>query len=223
MVKIGFFASLEVLLRQLSLLLLLHLVASFGAACLAAFGIVVRLRMAIMMLGLGMGAACSVLIGQNMSAGFTERAVQSGKEALKYYEFIVMPAAVLFLIFSPHIIGAFNSYPDVVRIGSNFLRFIAVTLPFLAVTLVLGRGITGAGDTIAPAVMTGIAHLGLRIPVAYLLALTVGLGTTGIWIGINASDICQGLAMIWYFNRGHWQKRYHTHRTILEQESFIAA
>jgi putative MATE family efflux protein len=222
MVKIGFFASFEVLLRQLSLLLLLRLIASFGASALASFGIAIRLRMSIMMLGLGMGAACSVLIGHNMGAGLPERASRSGKETLKYYEFIVFPVAVLFFIFSPHIIGIFNSHPDVVIIGSSLLRFIAVTLPFLAVALILGRGITGAGDTIAPAVMTGVAQLGLRIPVAYVLALILNLGTNGIWIGINVSDICQGLAMMWYFKRGYWQKRYHKHRAILEEGNFAA-
>ena len=157
-----------------------------------------------------------------MGAGFPQRAAQSGKETLKYYEFIVLPVAVLFFIFSPHIIRVFNDFPDVVRIGTSFLRFIAVTLPFLAIALIFGRGVTGAGDTIGPAVMTGIAQLGLRIPVAYILALVVGLGTNGIWLGINASDMCQGLAMLWYFKRGYWQKRYYKNRTILEGEMLIA-
>ena len=223
MVKIGFFASFEILLRQLSLLMLLRLIGSFGAACLAAFGIAIRLRMAVMMLGLGMGSACSVLIGQNMGANYPDRAMQAGKEALKYYELIVIPIAVVFFIFSPDIIRIFSSYPDVIKVGSSFLRFIAVTLPFLALALILGRGITGAGDTIAPAAMTGVVQLGVRIPLAYVLALVFGLGTNGIWLGINVSDICQGLAMLWYFKRGYWQKRYYKHRAVLEQETLIGA
>lgn len=221
MVKVGFFASFEVLLRQVSLLLLLRLVTSFGMACLAAYGIAIRLRMAVMMLGFGMGTACSVLIGQNMGAGHPDRATQSGWKALKYYELIIVPFAVLFFIFSPQIIGLFNNDPEVLKIGSNFLRFIAVTLPFLASALILGRGVSGAGDTVAPAAMTGIAQLGLRIPLAYALVLIFGLGNNGIWFGINASDICQGLAMMWYFRTASWQKRYHQHRAILERESFI--
>ncbi|MBD3426585.1 MAG: MATE family efflux transporter [Candidatus Omnitrophica bacterium] len=219
MVKIGFFASFEIFLRQLSLLLLLRLVTSFGAACLAAFGIVVRLRMAVMMLGFGMGSACAVLIGQNMGADRPERATQAGWEALRYYELIVLPIAALFFIFSPNLIGLFSGYPEVIGIGSSFLRFIAVTFPFLALALILGRGVTGAGDTIAPAAMAGVVQLGLRIPAAYLLALVLGLGTNGIWLGINLSDICQGLVMLWYFKSGNWQKRYHEHRAILEQEN----
>ena len=222
MVKIGFFASFEVLLRQLSLLLLVNLVASYGTATLAAFGIALRLRMVIMMVGFGMGIATSVLIGQNLGAGQPERAMQSGKDTLKYYELIVLPAAVLFFIFSPQIIGVFNNHIEVVRIGTSLLRFIAVTLPFLASTLIFGRGLSGAGDTIAPAVMTGIIQLGLRIPVAYILALAVGLGTNGIWLGINVSDVFQGVAMFWYFRKGLWQKRYQKHREVLEQAVPIA-
>ena len=71
--------------------------------------------------------------------------------------------AVLFFIFSPHIISFFNDFPEVVAVGSSFLKFIAVTLPFLAISLIFGRGVTGAGDTIAPATFTGITQLGLRI------------------------------------------------------------
>lgn len=223
MLKIGFFASFEVLLRQLSLLLLLRLVTSFGAIALAAYGIAIRLRMSVMMLGFGMGSACSIVIGQNLGASRPDRARQSGQKALKYYEFIVIPLAVLFFIFSPQIIGVFNNHPEVIKIGSSFLRFIAITLPFLASALILSIGIRGAGDTIAPAVMTGVVHLGVRIPVAYIMALAFGLGTNGIWLGINASDICQGLAMLYYFERGYWQRRYHKHRAILEQGNLIAA
>ena len=221
MIKIGFFASFEVLMRQLSLLLLLRLVTSFGAACLAAYGIAIRLRMSVMMIGFGMAAASSVLIGQNMGAGHPDRATQAGWKTLKYYEFIVAPIAVLFFIFSPQIIGIFNNNHEVIKMGSDFLRFTAVTLPFLASALILGRGISGAGDTFAPAVMTGIAQLGLRIPIAYALVLLFGLGNNGIWLGINASDVCQGLAMIWYFKQGFWQKRYYKHRAVLEDENVL--
>ena len=220
-VSIGFFASFEILLRQISFLFLLRFIAVFGAVGLAAYGIVLRLRMAVIMLGMGMGSACGVLIGQNMGGGFSKRAVKSGWVALRYYELIILPLAVIFFVFAPHIIGFFNSHFEVVKIGSNFLRLMAITLPFLASALVLGRGISGAGDTVAPAVMTGISQLGLRIPSAYIMAFIFGLGIKGIWLGINISDISQGIAMLWYFKGGFWQKRYYKHRSILEGENAV--
>ena len=214
-IRIGFFASLEILLRQLSLLLLLRLINYFGITCLAAYGIAIRLRMSVMMLGFGMGIASSVLIGQNMGAGQPKRAAQLGWKTLKYYEFIVIPIAVIFFIFSPQIIGLFSNNNNVVKLGSDFLRFIALTLPFLASSIILGKGMSGAGDTIAPAAMTGISQLGLRIPVAYALVIIFKMGNNGIWLGINASDIFQALVMTWYFKRGFWKKRYRRHRSVL--------
>ncbi len=221
MLKIGFFASFEVLLRQFSLLMLLRLITSFGAASVAAYGIAIRFRMAVMMIGFGMGVASSVLIGQNMGAGKPARAAQSGWAALKYYEFMIAPIAIIFFIFSPQIIGAFSNNPEVLKIGTDFLRYIAVTMPFLAAALILGRGMSGAGDTRAPAIMTGVIQLGIRVPLAYALVFLFGFGINGVWLGINVSDIFQGLTMIWYFRKGSWKNRYHEHRSILEQETSI--
>jgi putative MATE family efflux protein len=222
-IRIGVFASIEVLLRQVSLLFLMHLVASFGEVAIAAFGIVTHLRMAIMMLGLGMGIACSVMIGQNMGAGHPKRAEQAGIMTLKYYEYMVLPVAIVFFVFAKGIVGAFTNQPEVIQIGSSFLRFIAVTLPFLASALILGRGIAGAGDTLAPAVMTGIFQLVFRIAVAYVMAIIVNLGTNGLWLGINASDICQGIVMFWYFKRGYWKKRYYREHSADEDANMLIA
>jgi Na+-driven multidrug efflux pump len=173
--------------------------------------------MAIMMVGFSMGTAASVLIGQNMGASLPDRAMKSGWRTLKYYEFIVAPVALIFLVFPYQIVGIFNNDAQVLKVGAEFLRFIAVTLPFLASGLILARGIMGAGDTVAPAVIAGVNQLALRIAVAYGLVYIFGMGTNGIWLGVNASDILQGLIMIWYFRKGFWKKRYHAHRSVLEQ------
>jgi putative MATE family efflux protein len=222
-VRIGFFSSLEVLLRQVSLLLLIRFISSFGVAALAAYGIVIRLRMVIMMLGFGMAGAAGTLIGQNMGAGLPERAVKSGWKALKYYEIIIFPIALLFFIFPGRIVSVFSNHPEVILTGSVFLRFMSVTFCFLAASIVMGRGINGAGDTLAPAVLTGVTQLGLRIPLAYFLAFIVNWGINGIWVGINISDIFQGLLMIWYFKKGYWKDCYKRHRAVLEQENIIIA
>ena len=221
LVKIGFFASLEIFLRQLSLLFLIWLVTSFGTVCLAAYGIVIRLRMVVMMIGFGMGTTAAVLIGQNMGAGRTKRAQYSGYNALQYYELIVLPFVFLFLIFSPQIINIFSHNAEVLKVGTTFLRFIAVTLPFLAPAIILSRGIAGAGDTFASAVTAAITQLGLRVPLAYILVILLKFGSNGIWLAINVSDVAGGLAMIWYFKKGFWQKKYYHHRAILDAENLI--
>ncbi|HEC87874.1 MAG TPA: hypothetical protein ENI52_01000 [Thermoplasmata archaeon] len=61
----------------------------------------------------------------------------------------------------------------------------------------------------------------VRIPLAYILALALGIGATGIWLGINASDISQGILMIFVFQMGHWKTAHAKHREKLEGKDYI--
>ncbi|MCF7894942.1 MAG: MATE family efflux transporter [Candidatus Omnitrophica bacterium] len=219
MVKIGFFSSLEVLMRQISLLFLIKIISLFGTAVLAAYGIVVRLRLFIIMFGISIGIATSILIGQNMGSNKPKRAHQAGWQAVKYYQMLVVPIAIIFFVFAAQIIAIFTKDKEIINSASIFLRFISISLPFLTPALVLGKGITGAGDTIGPATMTGIFQLLWRIPVAYILANLFALKVIGVYIAVSSSDLLHGLTMGIYFQKGSWQKRYHKHRKILDAEN----
>ncbi|MCF7873589.1 MAG: MATE family efflux transporter [Candidatus Omnitrophica bacterium] len=219
MVKIGFFSSLEVLMRQISLLFLIKIISLFGTLALAAYGIVVRLRLFIIMFGISTGIAASILIGQNMGSNQPKRAHQAGWQAVKYYQMLVVPIAVLFFIFSSQIIAIFTNDSEIISSASIFLKFISVSLPFLTPALVLGKGVTGAGDTIGPATMTGIFQLLWRIPVAYILANVFALKVIGVYLAISTSDLLHGITMGIYFQKGNWQKRYHRHKKILDKEN----
>lgn len=221
-ISIGSFSSLQVFIREVSFLFLMRLVASFGAVTLAAYGIGARLRMVIMVPGLGFANSASVLVGQNMGAKQPERATESTWRTVLYYEFIAIPLATIFIIFAPQLVAIFAKQPEVIRIGTSFLRYLGVTFPFLALSLVLGQAMNGAGDTAAPTIINAIAQLGVRIPLAYIFALVVGMGSSGIWLGINASDIAQGLGMVFLFKSGHWKKVYAKHREKLEQQPIRA-
>jgi putative MATE family efflux protein len=217
-ISIGSFSSLQVFIREVSFLFLMRLVASFGAITLAAYGIGARLRMVIMVPGLGFANSASVLLGQNMGAKQPERATESTWRTVLYYESIAISVATIFFIFAPQLVTIFAKQPEVIRIGTSFLRYLGVTFPFLALSLVLGQAMNGAGDTAAPTIINAIAQLGVRIPLAYIFALVVGMGSSGIWLGINASDIAQGLGMVFLFKSGHWKKVYAKHREKLEQQ-----
>jgi len=219
-VKIGIFASLQVLLREISFLFLIRLVAFFGATTLAAYGIGSRLRMFAMMPGFGLANAGAIMVGQNMGAGSPERAKVSGWEVVKAYETIALPLSFLFILFASFLISIFSQQVEVVHIGKNFLIFLSATFPCVAVSIVLGRSMNGAGDTFAPAIITGIAKLLFCIPLAYLLSLFFHLNQNGIWLGMSISDVFQSLLFIWYFKKGLWQKRYYEHRESLEKDIF---
>ncbi len=222
-IGIGFFATLQVFIREISFLFLMRLVTSFGAVTLAAYGIGSRIRTFIMVPGSGFAGAAAVLVGQNLGAKNPQRAEKSAWCAIKYYEIMLIPVVIIFLLFAPALVGFFNSHREVVVIGSSFLRYLAVTFPFLAFSLVFSQAMNGAGDTKTPTIISTIGQLVFRIPFAYFCARVLGMGYKGIWLGINASDIAQGVGMTLVFRSGHWKKVFVKHRKKLKDDDTLIA
>lgn len=204
-IKIGFFGSLQVLVRNISMLILLRIVAIYGTFTIAAYGICMRLRLAAMMPGFGFAQASAILVGQNLGANKPGRAAQSAWTTTGLYEILMGIFAILLLIFAPSIIKIFNTNPEVVRVGIQFLRILSLTLVFIALSLVIGRSFNGAGDTLSPMLITGFSLLLFRIPLAILLAKM--WGTPGIWFGIAISDVVQGGIMSGWFIKGKWKEK----------------
>jgi len=75
----------------------------------------------------------------------------------------------------------------------------------MALSIVLGRAMNGAGDTFSPMNITAVSFLGFRLPLAYVFAQVLKLATTGIWAGIAVSNVVQGSAMAWWFKKGKWK------------------
>jgi putative MATE family efflux protein len=218
-VSIGAFGSLQVLVREISLLLLMRLITSFGDVTLAAYGIGNRLRQVIMVPGQGFAAAAAVLVGQNLGAGKPDRAARCAWRTVAYYECFAVPMSAILIALAPQLVAIFNNHPDVIRIGASFIRYLGVTFPFIVVSLVLSQAMNGAGDSRTATIINAIGQLAFRIPVAYLFARNLGLGPAGIWLGINSSDIVQGVGMAFAFQTGHWQKVYAGHKEALERSA----
>jgi len=204
-IRIGLFASIQAILRNISLIVIARIVASFGTFAIAAYGIGMRVRMVVMMPGFGLAAATAVLVGQNLGAKNPRRAEKSGLFSCLYYGLFMILAGGLFFGFAHPIVSAFNSQPDVVRIGGNYLHILTLSFVFLGTSIVLSRAMNGAGDTISPMVITGFTLLILRIPLCLLLSYS--LETTGIWAGLALSDLANGLITFGWFQQGRWKRR----------------
>lgn len=207
-VKIGFFSSMEMLIRSASALILLRIVAPFGTAALAAYGVGIRLRMTVMMPGIGLGYASGILVGQSLGADRPGRARRTTWFSLMIYEMLLIPIIGLFLIFPRRIVGFFNQDPQVLLIGEKFLVFIAISLLFIAFTVVLGKSLNGAGDTRGPMIITALSLIALCLPLAY--AGSRAWGIEGVWAAILIASVVQGLMVTAWFERGKWmdQKRF---------------
>jgi len=204
-VKIGIFASIQGILRSTSGIILMPIVATYGTSAVAAFGINMRLQMVVMMPAFGLATAASTLVGQNLGANESKRAERTAWITAALGFAIMTFFAIVYIIFSRSIISFFSTHPEVVKTGVNYMRIVAGTYGFIGLSIIIGRAFSGAGDTIPPMITTAIGFIGIRVSLALLLSAKIGL--PGIWYGIAASTVIQGLIVSLWFNAGRWKSK----------------
>jgi len=204
MSKIGIFSSGQMLMRNLSAIALIWIVAGFGTVALAAYGIGIRLRMAVMMPGMGFGNAAATLVGQNVGALKPRRAEHAGWIVTAMYSLIALLMTAIFCAFARPLIAVFNADSQVVAVGASFLRWFSPTFLFIAFSIVLGRAMNGAGDTFWPMMITAVSMLALRIPLAW--GLSIIWSENGIWAALAVGNVVQGLLFVAAFRWGRWKR-----------------
>lgn len=200
--RIGFFSSIEMLLRSVAMIALLRFVAVYGTAALAAYGIGTRVRAIVLMPGIGLGYSSGILVGQNLGAGLPKRAHRTAWSAWGIYQAILIPLVALFLIFAREAVGVFNRDPEVLKQGALLIRYLAVSYFFLSLILVFGKSLNGAGDTAGPMAITGFSLLLMISFLAWPPSARWGL--EGIWKAILGGTALNGLLMAWWFQRRRW-------------------
>ena len=68
------------------------------------------------------------------------------------------------------------------------------------------QAFNGAGDTKTPAIINVVVLWLIEIPLAYLLAMPLGFGPTGIFIAIAFCHSLHALISWWLFRKGTWKR-----------------
>jgi len=204
---IGVPAGLQAITRPLTGMMMFGIVTGFGTAATAAFGIGLRvLQLMYIYLG-GLASSGQTLVGQSLGQKKPELALKVSHRVLWiafFLQLAVMP--VLFLLASP-LIRVFNSDPDVVRYGTEYLRVLAPLLIVLGLTTGWESAQRGAGDTKPPMVAAIVSNWLIKIPAALLFARVLRLGVIGVWLGIGASIVIEAAILAVGYYRRRWLRK----------------
>jgi Na+-driven multidrug efflux pump len=170
----------------------------------AAYGVSLQISALGIHLLVGIGLGMSALIGHNLGARKLERARQTANQALMLAIGIMLFLGVLTFIFARFIITRFFDDPAIVGYGITILRVSAISLPFLAIHIMIENVYTGAGEN-RPAMFFNIIHAwALEIPAVYITTQILGLSEVAVWWSITGATILSGTAYYLYFRRGGW-------------------
>ena len=207
LLAIGTPAGLQGITRPVTATLMFALVARYGTAALAGFGIGMRALEVMYVYLAGLGSAGEALVGQSLGRGDPSLAVRVVRRINVIGSALQLGTMPLIFVFAGSVIALFNSDPEVVRQGAVYLRFVAPTLVVLGLVTGWGSAQRGAGATTVPMVAALVSNWLIKLPLALVLAGTAGLGLAGVWLGIGASIVVEaGILGIGYF-RGGWKHK----------------
>ncbi len=165
-----------------------------------------RVEAIIFLPAFALNMAASVLVGQNLGAEKADRAVRVGWEIAMVGVVLLSSIALVIFIWAEYLASILAKEPAVLEETTRYLRINMVSEPFLALSLVLGGGLQGAGDTRGSMWVIIIGMWFIRLPLAFFLALILAYGATGVWVAMVISMACQGLLMARRFHRGSWKE-----------------
>jgi putative MATE family efflux protein len=203
--RIGAPASVEGTGRALSINLLLVVVATFPQAVEAAFGVGIRVFSVIFLPAIAVGRGVETLAGQNIGASKEDRAALTSAFAAKVMFVVLSVAAVLVWVTAPSIMAVFNDDPQVISVGTDFLRIVAPTFGFTGVMRAYSGGFRGAGKTMIAATIAIFTQGIVRLPVAWFAVIEFDFGTTGLFASFVVSNILGAVIAFAWYRRGTWR------------------
>ena len=196
---------LQILLQTTSWIGLVRVISMFGSAALAGYTIGIRTILFALLPSWGLGNAAATMVGQALGAGKPDRAEKAVWTAGFYNVIFLGIVGALFVIFARDIVAIFTSDAEIAAHGVNCLRIVASGYIFYAYGMVLTQSFNGAGDTWTPTWINFGCFWLWEIPLAWLLALKLGMGPPGVYVAITVAFSTVAVVSALVFRKGHWK------------------
>jgi putative MATE family efflux protein len=207
LVRLSGNGTLQVLIGTASWIGLVRIVAIFGSEALAGYTIAIRIILFALLPAFGLGNAAATLVGQALGAGKPERAERAVHMAGKYNTAFLGVVSLVFVLAAPAIVAPFTHDAAVHAFAIDGLRVLAAGFLLYAYGMVISQSFNGAGDTRTPTMLNLVCFWLWEIPLAYALAIGLGMGPHGVFLAITiAFSTFTAFAAV-MFRRGTWKSK----------------
>ena len=184
---------------------LVRIISLFGSAALAGYTVAIRVVIFVILPSWGMSNAAATLVGQNLGAKQPERAEKSVWLTTVYNVLFLGSVGVLLIWFAEPVVRLFTHDPEVVPLAALCLRIISYGNIGYASAMVMLQAFNGAGDTVTPTIVNFFGFWVLEIPLAYWLAVHLGMRSKGVFLSIVIAEAAIAAAGLLLFRRGRWK------------------
>lgn len=206
-ITIGLPAFMQTLTRPLTGLVLMWLAALFGTEAIAAYGIGLRVLGLTFIFLSGLTVGTSTMIGQSLGAARRSLTGEIISKAMLLSLAVQVAMTALCFFGAPPIVGLFTRDPVALELGISYLRIISACMILMGPFHIIDAVFKGSGYTVPSMVSALAANWIIKLPLAYILAMPLGLGTDGIWWSVSVSVLAELLILFPWYRRGGWSRR----------------
>ncbi len=202
--SVGIPSSLSHMMMSVGMIIFTRIIASFGPAAIAAYGLGFRLEGIAFHFAIGVAIATVALVGHNFGAGEIKRAKKIAWTAAGLA--MVVTAFVGFLLLlAPRLwLGIFTNDALVLDQAVPYIKVLSWFFAFASLGIIMESSFQGFGKGMPKFLLTTLRLGVLAIPLAYLLSKVFGL--VGVWYGIAVSNLINGLVAAAWFKFSNFKK-----------------
>ena len=207
--KVGLPTATQMVVVNTAYLLVTGMLNPFSTAVAAASGMGLKINTFAGMHCWAIGQAITAMVGQCMGAGQIRRARQVVRSGLVLNLAVTAAVVVTVQFLAEPLIRLFDSTsPEVIRVGVLYLRLCCgVNSLVYAAMYTLDSFSIGVGAAHVAMVNALLDAVVVRLPVAWLLAFSLSMGFSGIYLGQALSPILPALVGFIYFKSRGWERK----------------
>lgn len=180
--------------------------ATFGTKAMAANTFTMRYMVLSFMPAFGISTAITALVGRYIGRGQPDVAMHRANLGFGLTAVYMVTCGLFFFLGRHRLIHLFTHDPEVLKTGAMLLTFAAIYQFFDAVYITYNGALRGAGDTLVPAIATGVLCWGITVLGGMIVARRwPQFGPAGPWAAATVYGIVLSIFIYVRFRRGAWR------------------
>lgn len=188
----GGFIALSYMIIPIGLMLLNQVLSRYEPTAVGAWNIMSRMEMLVMLPVMGMSNAMAAFLSFNFGRREFDRIRQGVRVFLKMTLSMVLPVALVFILFPRGLVTLFQVNSELLTIGGYAVRASGAAMVFMTVVFALIGTAQGLKRPYYMVIISAVHVIGIRVPAAYWLGNR--WGTDGVFWSHTAA--AAGAAML---------------------------
>ena len=202
--RLGWPIFVDRLLQHTGSLIFAKVILLFGTTVYAAHQVGLAIESFSFMPGYGIAVAAATLVGQNLGADRPQDARLSAAEAYRLAVVLMASLGIVFYFFPYVLLRMFTNDAEVVHYGILYMKIVAFAQVPLAITMVLGGSLRGAGDTGFIMFATVAGMWLVRIPLTAILAAVLKAPIAVVWSVMIVDWLVRMSLLGWRYRKERW-------------------